>query len=107
MGLPLTTEAPRRRRAWLLALAASVLTLLLVVFLYSRSAREERSQFVKSAQAELERLRVPWEGRRATVSIDGDEVTVVFPPPRDVIGGRFIVKMERDTKKILDVKIWR
>lgn len=70
-------------------------------------APSERSEFIRSAQAELERLRVPWEGRKPAVVLNGDEVTVTFPPPKGALAGSFIIKMERDTKRILDVKIWR
>ncbi len=73
----------------------------------SSLAPSERTRCIGSAQEELVRLRVPWEGRVPTVSLDGNVVTVTFPPPKGMRGGRFIIKMERETKKILDVKIWR
>ncbi len=70
-------------------------------------ASSERSQFIRAAQALLERHRLSWEGREPVVVLNGDEVTVTFPPPKGVLAGEFIIKMERDTKRILDVKIWR
>ena len=72
-----------------------------------RLASSERSQFIRSAKAELGRLDVLWEGREPTVSLDGDEVTVTFPSPKGTLGGDFIIKMERETKRVLDVRIWR
>ena len=105
--VPLNTEAPRHRKAWLVALAALVLTLLLAVFVYLRSVRADRSQYVEAAQVLLERHRLSWEGREPVVVCNGDEVTVTFPPPKGARAGEFIIRMERETKKILDVKIWR
>ena len=67
----------------------------------------ERSQFLKASQALLERHRLSWEGREPVVVLNGDEVTVTFPPPKGARAGDFIIIMERETKKILDVKIWR
>lgn len=68
---------------------------------------EEREALIKIALAELEQMRIDAGQRKPVVTVEGNIATVDFPPPPMARAGSFIIKIRRDTRDIVDVKIWR
>ena len=63
--------------------------------------------YITAARANLETMNVPVGERTATTSIQGDEIIVTFSPKPGERAGDFIVRVDRATGKVIDVKIWR
>ena len=68
----------------------------------------EQAKLIQAAKAECTRLNVPTDNREVTVTAEGEQATVTFHLPTELgLGGDFIVKINRKTGEITDVKIWR
>jgi len=74
---------------------------------YFDGTSNERVEMAKAAHAELARMNISSDGREAVVTLAADAATVTFPCPPEMLGGDFIIKLDRKTAKVLDVKIWR
>ncbi|MHC4502478.1 MAG: hypothetical protein ACYTFI_04160 [Planctomycetota bacterium] len=70
-------------------------------------SHEERARLVKGAEAACKLAKAPTAGRRATVVGDGKEATVTFHLPEGMLGGDFVIKIDRTTGDVIDVKLWR
>ncbi|MHC4502293.1 MAG: hypothetical protein ACYTFI_03230 [Planctomycetota bacterium] len=103
---PQGARRPRRLGTFVF-LAALVVVLILAVVAHRHLTHSKTRPYVEAAQAELDRLNVPSEGRCPEVVVNGKEVTVTYPPPEGARAGSFILKMDRETLKMLDVQIWR
>ena len=68
---------------------------------------EERARLVKGAEAVCKLADAPTAGRRVTVVGDGKEATVTFHLPERMRGGDFVIKIDRTTGDVIDVKLWR
>ena len=65
--------------------------------------------YINIALAKLKQLNVPAEERISKVTIqDGNTIIVTFPPPSPrMLAGDFIIKIDKATGEVLDIKIWR
>jgi hypothetical protein len=64
-------------------------------------------EFIRIARRELEKCDVSIQRRHPTTTFDGAFVIVEFKPPVNTLGGSFIIKINKETKIVEDVKIWR
>ena len=65
----------------------------------------EKTEFVTIAEAAL--LGHAFASRKPSLVVENNVITVTYPPPKNAFGGDFIVKIDRTTKKVIDLKIWR
>ena len=70
-------------------------------------ARGENARLIRIAQAECERLRLPIQDRTVTVGLGAYVGIVTFHPPRGKLAGQFIIRIDRKSGDVIDVKIWR
>ena len=66
-----------------------------------------QDELLSIAQKKLVEMNIPNKDRAIKISIEADVYVVTFLLPPDWLGGDFIIKIDKTTKKITDAKIWR
>jgi len=65
--------------------------------------------YINIALAKLKELNAPVEDRTPNVTIQDDNTIIVtFPPPNTfMLAGDFIIQINKESREIIDIKIWR
>jgi len=61
--------------------------------------------FLELAKARLDKGKIPFKDRQATVTVKAYKV--VFPPPKDTLGGNFTLTIDAETGEVTDIVIER
>ena len=64
-------------------------------------------RLLKVARAECERVRAPTENRTVTVKLEAHVGTVTFHLPKGMLGGDFIIRIDRNSGKVIRATFWR
>jgi hypothetical protein len=67
----------------------------------------ERARLLEIARAALDLARAPHKDRDVTISADGSVATVTFHPSPNMLAGEFVVKINRDSGRVVDLKLGR
>ncbi len=62
---------------------------------------------IESAKARLDLIHAPYQGRRTTVTLEGDRYKVVFWPPKGQLAGEFTVFVNAESGEAIDFIIRR